>query len=43
MASAFDTHQVTNQPPPLADYDVFAADAVLVGRHGAGRCRGPAR
>ncbi|NEE02369.1 acyl-CoA dehydrogenase family protein [Phytoactinopolyspora halotolerans] len=31
------THQVTNQPPPLADYDVFAADAALVeafNRHG---------
>ena len=20
------THEVTNQPPPLADYNVFAAD-----------------
>ncbi|HEV7629249.1 MAG TPA: acyl-CoA dehydrogenase family protein, partial [Streptomyces sp.] len=24
------THTVTNQPPPLADYDVFAADPALV-------------
>ena len=24
-------HDVTNQPPPLADYDVFAADRALVG------------
>jgi putative acyl-CoA dehydrogenase len=23
------THEVTNQPPPLTDYDVFAADRVL--------------
>jgi putative acyl-CoA dehydrogenase len=24
------THEVTNQPPPLQDYDVFGADAALV-------------
>ena len=32
------THEVTNQPPPLAGYDVYAADAVLraaVAREGA--------
>ena len=23
------THEVLNQPPPLEDYDVFAADAAL--------------
>ena len=35
----FFTHEVTNQPPPLVDYDVFAADTVLaesVAREGAG-------
>ena len=33
------THEVTNQAPPLADYDVFAADAALrdgLAREGAG-------
>jgi putative acyl-CoA dehydrogenase len=33
------THEVTNQPPPLADYDLAAADPALVEglvRHGAG-------
>jgi putative acyl-CoA dehydrogenase len=33
------THEVTNQPPPLENYDVFGADAVLVEgveREGAG-------
>jgi putative acyl-CoA dehydrogenase len=33
------THEVTNQPPPLVDYDVAASDAALldaVHRHGAG-------
>src|SRR4029453_5188262 len=33
------THEVLNQPPPLAGYDVFAADAALreaVEREGAG-------
>jgi putative acyl-CoA dehydrogenase len=33
------THEVTNQPPPLCDYDAFAADAALsaaVEREGAG-------
>ena len=33
------THEVTNQPPPLEDYDVFGEDAVLVEaaeREGAG-------
>jgi putative acyl-CoA dehydrogenase len=32
------THEVTNQPPPLVDYDVAASDAALleaVARHGA--------
>ncbi len=29
MASPFSTHEVTNQPPPLAGYDVFGADAAL--------------
>ena len=32
------THDVTNQPPPLVDYDVYGADAALVEgvrRHGA--------
>jgi putative acyl-CoA dehydrogenase len=29
MASTFDTHEVTNQPPPLTGYDVFDADAPL--------------
>ncbi|NDL56261.1 acyl-CoA dehydrogenase family protein [Phytoactinopolyspora mesophila] len=32
------THEVTNQPPPLVDYDAFAADAALVEayqRHGS--------
>jgi putative acyl-CoA dehydrogenase len=29
MASTFDTHQVTNQPPPLTGYDVFESDAPL--------------
>jgi putative acyl-CoA dehydrogenase len=39
MVSAFRTHEVVNQPPPLTDYDVFAADAALVeaiDREGAG-------
>ncbi|HWC35952.1 MAG TPA: isovaleryl-CoA dehydrogenase [Mycobacteriales bacterium] len=33
------THEVTNQPPPLVDYDVFSADEALlegVRRHNAG-------
>jgi len=28
--SDFDTHVVTNQPPPLSDYDVFSSDTALV-------------
>src|SRR4051812_35209288 len=35
----FATHEVTNQVPPLVDYDVFASDAALVEaveRFGAG-------
>jgi putative acyl-CoA dehydrogenase len=39
MVSAFRTHEVTNQPPPLTAYNVFAADAALVeavDREGAG-------
>ncbi len=37
--SVFDSHEVTNQPPPLADYNLFDSDPVLaaaVGREGAG-------
>ena len=26
-----ETHSVTNQPPPLADYDLFSTDPALVG------------
>jgi putative acyl-CoA dehydrogenase len=29
MTTRFDTHEVANQPPPLAGYDVFGADAAL--------------
>ena len=35
----YDTHEVLNQPPPLADYDVFATDRCLMEaleREGAG-------
>ncbi|HEV3281323.1 MAG TPA: isovaleryl-CoA dehydrogenase [Acidimicrobiales bacterium] len=42
MVTRFDTHVVFNQPPPLEDYDVFAADAALgeaVDREGAGWAR----
>jgi putative acyl-CoA dehydrogenase len=28
--SSFGTHEVANQPPPLVDYNVYAADRVLV-------------
>jgi putative acyl-CoA dehydrogenase len=38
MVSSFDTHAVTNQPPPLAQHDVFGSDAALaegVAREGA--------
>jgi putative acyl-CoA dehydrogenase len=38
-AGGFETHEVFNQPPPLAGYDLFSADAALaegVGREGAG-------
>jgi putative acyl-CoA dehydrogenase len=37
------THEVTNQPPPLVDYDVFSADRTLVAaveRYGAGWATG---
>ncbi len=34
-SSAIRTHEVTNQPPPLAGYDAFAADAALVDALGA--------
>jgi putative acyl-CoA dehydrogenase len=37
MTSPFDTHVVTNQPPPLSGHDVFSTDAALrdaVERHG---------
>jgi len=43
VASAFRTHEVFNQPPPLTGYDVFAADAALVEavhREGAGWAAG---
>ena len=30
MATVYDTHQVTNQPPPLCGYDLFGSDAALV-------------
>ncbi len=30
MRTRFDTHEVTNQPPPLAGHDVFASDIALV-------------
>ena len=39
MGSPFSTHSVTNQPPPLVEFDAFAADRALgeaVGREGAG-------
>jgi putative acyl-CoA dehydrogenase len=39
MTSLYDTHEVTNQPPPLVGYDVFASDAALreaCEREGAG-------
>jgi putative acyl-CoA dehydrogenase len=39
MATAFDTHEVTNQPPPLSGHDVFGSDVALVAavaREGAG-------
>jgi putative acyl-CoA dehydrogenase len=29
MVSHFETHEVTNQAPPLVDYNVFAADSAL--------------
>ena len=41
--SWFDTHEVTNQPPPLTGFDVFGADAALaeaVEREGAGWAAG---
>ena len=41
----FDTHEVLNQPPPLADIDLFRGDPALVeafSREGAGRARLPA-
>lgn len=37
--SVFDSHEVLNQPPPLADYNLFDSDPVLraaVSREGAG-------
>jgi putative acyl-CoA dehydrogenase len=37
MTSAFDTHDVTNQPPPLSGHDVFSTDVALreaLVRHG---------
>ena len=30
MATRFDTHEVVNQPPPLAGYNVFGSDVALV-------------
>ena len=38
---ATSTHSVTNQAPPLVDYDVFAADAAL--REGVARYVGEER
>lgn len=38
MSSPYDTHEVTNQPPPLSDYNVFRSDRCLgkaVEREGA--------
>ena len=43
MTTRFETHEVTNQAPPLEDYDVFSSDAALVEaveREGAGFARG---
>ena len=43
MASRFDTHEVFNQPPALAGYDVFGSDVALeeaVAREGAGWAAG---
>ncbi|HEX3885985.1 MAG TPA: isovaleryl-CoA dehydrogenase [Phenylobacterium sp.] len=40
MTQAFQTHEVVNQPPPLADYDLFTTDLPLaeaVVRSGGGR------
>jgi len=37
--SVFDSHEVTNQPPPLADYNLFDTDPILgsaMAREGAG-------
>jgi putative acyl-CoA dehydrogenase len=42
LPSRFDTHEVGNQPPPLADLDLFATDRALVeavAREGAGWAR----
>ncbi|MBX6740910.1 MAG: DNA alkylation response protein, partial [Acetobacteraceae bacterium] len=39
LPSPFETHEVSNQPPPLADLDLFATDRPLVeavAREGAG-------
>jgi putative acyl-CoA dehydrogenase len=39
QSTGFETHDVFNQPPPLAGYDLFSADAALaegVAREGAG-------
>ena len=39
MAMRFDTHEVVNQPPPLAGHNVFRSDVALVEaleRDGAG-------
>src|SRR5690606_17924218 len=30
MATAFETHEVTNQPPPLEGHDVFSTDLALL-------------
>jgi putative acyl-CoA dehydrogenase len=43
LPQAHRTHSVENQPPPLADYDAYAADAVLgeaVATNGAGWAAG---
>jgi putative acyl-CoA dehydrogenase len=44
--SLFDSHEVTNQPPPLADYNLFDTDPILrsaLVREGAGWAAGKVR
>jgi hypothetical protein len=35
MQNRFSTHEVFNQPSPLAPYDMYATDRALQGRLGA--------